>query len=255
MNTLKTRGIALRDYELSEQDKIVTFYTRNRGVLKVVAKGARKIKSRFAAAVQFPSYVDIFVYNSKSSGMGTLTDCSRRYLFPAIKKDIIRFAHASHVAEILLSSLKEEQGNEALFRLLLRVFFLLEKERKDNFEILTSSFKLKLLHILGYAPQLRRCVECGKDRGSFESFYFSPEKGGIVCKRCQRENIQRIGTPKLLIAAMDYLMRSRVGRPFKPSLHRVKKQINHLLDVYFLYHINEKKNNSQRLIQQLEKLR
>ena len=59
MNILKTRGIVLKDYELFEQDKIVTFYTQDFGMLKVVAKGARKIKSRFSAVVQFPSYFSV----------------------------------------------------------------------------------------------------------------------------------------------------------------------------------------------------
>lgn len=251
-NLLKTPGIALKDYELSEQDKIVVFYTRDQGMLRVVAKGARKIKSRFAAAVQFPSYVDIFVYRKKLSRMGILTDCKRRYLFPGIKGDIFKFAYASHLTEILLCSIKEE-ANQSLFFLLLRIFFLLEKRKKEEFEALVSCFKLKLLHILGYTPELGRCVECGRRRDSFEAFYFSPGKGGIICQRCQGRDVQVIGTPKLTILTMDYLMKSRIGQLFKFSTPKIGKHINHLLDAYFLYHVNsQKKNNSQGLIQHLE---
>ncbi|MBE0477632.1 DNA repair protein RecO [Candidatus Aerophobetes bacterium] len=257
MNTLKTRGIALTSYELFEQDKIVTFYTQNFGMLKAVAKGARKIKSRFAPVVQFPSYVDIYIYKRESSQMGTLTDCRTRYLFPKIRTNIFRFAYASYVAEILLGSLKGEEQNHALFSLLLKAFFLLEDKKEEDFDILICSFKLKLLYILGYTPEFRICVECGRKRDFFISFYFNLQKGGILCERCQGEDFQAIGVPKLTVLAMDYMMRNGMSCSFKPQIHKVKKQINFLLDAYFLYHVNsnEKKNNSQGLIKQLEKLR
>jgi len=255
MNIIKTPSIALRDYELSEQDKIVLFYTKKAGLIKVVVKGARKIKSRFAAAVQFPSYIDIFVYRKNSLKIGTLTDCRRRFLFPKIKRDIFRFAYASHLAEVLLSSIKEDEANEDLFYLLLKAFFLLE-EKKEDFGMLASSFKLKLLYILGYAPELKRCIECGKKRDSFKSFYFNPKKGGIMCQSCQKKDMQVIGVPKLTVLAMDYLMKNRIGQSLKLHKLPIEKQINYLLDTYFLYHVNsEQKNKSQSLIQQLKKLR
>ena len=87
MSILKTKGIVLRDYELFDQDKIIVFHTRDLGMLKVVAKGARKIKSRFAAAVQFPCYIDMVVYKKQLSEMGLLTDCGVQHFFPRIKND------------------------------------------------------------------------------------------------------------------------------------------------------------------------
>ena len=254
MNILKTRGIVLKDYELFEQDKIVTFYTQNFGMLKVVAKGARKIKSRFSAAVQFPSYVDILVYKKEGTGMGILTDCGVRHLFSKIRKNILKFAYASYLAEILLSSLKGTQVNEELFYLLLRVLFFLEQGKKEDFEMLISSFKLKLLHILGYTPELRRCVECGKNRDFFKSFYFTPNKGGIICQDCQKKDGQVMGVPKFTILAMDCLLHGKVGCSLNSSLCKVEKQINYLLDIYFLCHLEQRNNNSRSLIKRLEKL-
>lgn len=259
MDTLKTRSIALKSYELFDQDRIVTFYTQNFGVLNVVAKGARKIKSRFAPIVQFPSYVDIFVHKREYLKMGTLTDCKVRHLFPKIKANIFKFAYASYLAETMLGSLKGEEPNQALFSLLLQVLFFLEDKEKKNvdFNILASTFRLKLLYILGYMPELRLCVECGKKRDLFTAFYFSHERGGIICDTCQREDLPAVGIPKLTVLAMDYLMRNNINCSFKPQIHKVEKQINFLLDAYFLYHmnINEAKNSSRNLIMKLDKLR
>lgn len=254
MNFIKTQGIALRDYELSEQDKIVAFYTFQCGLLKVVAKGARKIKSRFAAAVQFPCYSDILIYRKKTTGIGVLSECRIKHPFPKIREDILKFAYASHLAEIYLSAVEEEQINKELFYLMLRILILLEKEKKENLKILISSFKLKFLHILGYTPELRRCVDCGKSRDLFGVFYFTPEKGGILCQSCQRKETQAIGVPKLTVLAMDYLLHARLHESIKPEIHLVENQINHILDSYLFCHINEKENKSAYLIKKLEKL-
>jgi len=254
MHIFKTRGIALKNYDLSEQDKIVIFYTQDYGILKAVAKGARRIKSRLAGLVQFPSFVDILIYRKKPFHLGIIGDCNTRYLFPEIRKDILKFAYASYVAEILLFSLKEGEANKDLFYLLLRALFLIEHKQRDKFEPLITSFKLKLLYILGYGPQLRRCVECGKDRDSLKSFYFSPEKGGILCQSCQKKDVQAIGISKTTLVAMEYLLESRLSCSLKEDKRIVEKQISNLLDVYFSIHINEKKGGSQNLIKKLEKI-
>lgn len=146
MNLFRIRGVVLNNYDLGEQDKIVVFYTPS-GMLKVVARGARRIKSRFAPAVHLPSYSDLLIYRKKQASMGTLTDCRIRYLFPAIRKDILRFAYACYLAEIFFSFLQEEKGSEKLFYLLLKTFFILERAKKENFPVLVLSFKLKFLYL------------------------------------------------------------------------------------------------------------
>ena len=256
MDILKTRAVALKDYKFLEQDKIVIFYTQDFGIFKVVAKGARRIKSRFAVAVQFPSYIDILVYRRKSLNSGILSDCRIRHLFPGIRKNIFRFAYASYLAEILLSSLKEGQVNKALFSLLLRALFTLEQGKKEDFGIVSSFFKLKLFHLVGYTPQLKRCVECGKNRDYFNSFYFAPAKGGILCEECGKKDIQAIGTSRTAVLAMDYLLyNGKITAPTVPGGHGIEKQINSLLDAYFLFHIDGEKGSSWSLIKHLEKLK
>ena len=252
MNFIKTKAIALRDYKLSDQDKIVTFYTFSTGLIKVVAKGARRIKSRFAPIAQFPSYSDILIYRKNPTKMGILTECSIKSLFPKIREDILRFAYASHLAEIYLSAIKEEQINKELFYLMLNTLFLLEKEKYENLKILLSSSKLKFLRILGYTPELRKCVNCGKQRDLFQLFYFTPRKGGILCQDCQIKETQTIGVPKLTILAMDYLLYADLHNSIKPKFHLVEEQISYILDSYLLFHINERKNNSMELIKKIE---
>jgi len=253
MNLLKTQGLVLNNYDLSEQDKIVVFYTPS-GMLKVVAKGARRVKSRFAPMVHLPSYSDLLIYKKPASGMGTLGDCRIRYLFPEIRRDIFRFAYASYLAEIFLSFLKEGKKNKGLFYLLLKTLFLLEWEKRENFRILTLSFKLKFLRLMGYAPELRRCINCGKDRSSFKLFHFAPLGGGILCESCQREEEQAIGVPRLTVLAMDYLLHAQINRSFVPKIHQVERQIQELLQAYFCCHLGEKKaGKSFIFIQVLEK--
>lgn len=254
MSLIKSSGIVLRDYDLSEQDKIVVFYTLKFGLIRVVAKGARKIKSRFAPAIQFPSYTDLLIYRGRNSSLGTLSDCRIRCSFSRIREDILRYAYASYLAEIFLSFLEEGGAASSLFYMLVKALSLLEKGERENFKILISAFGLKFLHELGYSPELRKCIHCQRERDSFHSVYFSPEDGGILCERCHGSGNGVIGVPRLTILAMDYLLHARISSSPNPDIRRVERQIGSLLEIYFSYHLDGQRSKSLNFIRELEEL-
>jgi len=254
MNFIKSCGIVLKNIDLSEQDRIVTFYTKDYGIIEAVAKGARKIKSRFSVAVQFPSLVDILIYRKKPERLGIITDCKIRYLFPEIRSDILRFAYASYISEVALLSLRGEEKNKKLFYLLVKTFLSIEREKKSKFYSSICSFKLKLLHILGYRPQLKRCVECGKDVHKLDSLYFAPARGGILCQSCQRKEQNVIGISRIAAMEISRFLEDKTGNLDIKRIKPVIRQINDLLDIYFSIHIDERRINSQILIKDLENL-
>ncbi|MBC7188661.1 DNA repair protein RecO [Candidatus Aerophobetes bacterium] len=253
MQILKTQAITLKNYDFLEQDKIVILYTLEYGMIRTVARGARRIKSRFSVACHFPCFQDVLIYSRGDfSRMGNLTDCRVRYLFPGIRKDIFKFAYACYIAEILLFSIKEGEVNRQIFFLLLGTLSLIDREKRENLRGIVCLFKARLLSLLGYALNLGRCVECGREREKFEPVYFSPQKGGIICPECGRKETGVVGVPREVVLVLDYLVGGKRNLS-RGILQKTEKQINPLLDACFFHHLGKSKSLSYQLIENLEK--
>jgi len=206
----KTKAIVLRDYELAEQDKIIEVFSEKYGRIKLVAKGARRLKSRFAPTTQTISYVDILAYRSRKLDLDTLSECQSISLFSKTKKDLLRIASANYVTELIAKLTPARDSNPSLFVLTLRTLSLLEKFPKHKLDILLRAFELRLLRLLGYSPTLRRCLDCGKRLEVLKACYFSVESGGILCERCAKgREVPTIC--KGSVKAMLYLSDSRLS--------------------------------------------
>lgn len=240
MRFLKTGGLVLTGFDLMEQDKIVVFYTPS-GMLKVVVKGARRIKSRFAPLVSLPCYAELLIYRKRESEMGILTDGKIKHLFPGIRGDIFKFAQANHLAEVVLFSTREGKEDREIFDLLLKTFFMIEREKRENLEIVSLAFKLKFLHLLGYTPELKKCTICGRKREFFKTYYFSPVYGGIICETCQKGRTRVKNISEFTLLTMDFLLQNKIEKAPSSGFNQITGQIEDLLEKYFCYHVGERK--------------
>lgn len=205
----KTRAIVLRDYELAEQDKIIEVFSEKYGRVKLVAKGARRLKSRFAPTTQIISYIDILAYQSRKLDLDTLSECQLISLFPEIKKDLLKMVSAGYLAELTAKLTPLRDRNLAIFVLLLKSLSLLEKFSKDKLITLLRAFELKFLQLLGYGPALRKCLDCGKKLEALKTCHFSVEGGGILCAVCAKDKKTTV-ISKGSIKTMLYISHSKL---------------------------------------------
>ena len=101
MNIYKTEASVLKDYDLGEQDKIIVFYSRRYGKIKVIAKGARRIKSKFAPLIQPPSYNSLLIYENRKGNLDVLSECVAKCQFLKIKKDFANKAKRNWIRCVL----------------------------------------------------------------------------------------------------------------------------------------------------------
>lgn len=160
LRSFQTEGIILKKFDLQEQDRILTLYTRDRGKIGVLAKGVRKFGSKRS------NHLDLFNLGTfqihASSRHFYLTQCQSLENFSSLKNDLFLIAFASYAAELLEKLTAEESPSPSLFYLLKDTLFALQKTRflipeakkKQSFLIL-EIFKIKLLHLLGFLPQLK----------------------------------------------------------------------------------------------------
>jgi DNA repair protein RecO (recombination protein O) len=178
----QTQGIILKQIKLGEADKIVTVYTPEFGKLKAVAKGACRPGSKLGGNVEPLTYSLMLL--AKGRNLDIITQSQTINGFLALKSDLWRMACGFYILELIDSFTVEGGESRPLFDLLLDILNQLSEQRSS--ETVLRYFELHLLHLLGYRPQLRRCVNCDSSLKPVVNF-FIPSKGGLLCPECGSE--------------------------------------------------------------------
>jgi DNA repair protein RecO (recombination protein O) len=169
----------LRRINIGETDRVVTLYTREKGKLSGVAKGARKALSKLSGATELFTYGRYFLGAGRD--LDVLTQAEIKESFPGLRRDLKRIAHATYMVEMINALVEEREPNYDLFDTLLSALYLIEAEIDP--EIVARYFELQTMSILGYRPELDRCIRCAAEPND-EELAFSPSLGGRVCGGC-----------------------------------------------------------------------
>ena len=203
--TLTVSAIVLRFNDYGESDRIVTFYTEDRGKLKGIAKGARKSQKRFANAIEPFSLSTIYVSRRRNEGLYLIENCDVTNHFPSIRSNLEKTLIASYFIELTDHFTVEEKRSRALFEHVKDFLHLLEGGHPT--ESIIRLFELRLLMLSGYEPILEACIRCGTSINEIDRAFFNPADGGIRCMNCaqsaQRGRSVSRGTLKTLIAGKN----------------------------------------------------
>jgi DNA repair protein RecO (recombination protein O) len=195
-------------HNLGEADRIVTFFTTDRGKLRAVARGVRKIGSRQAGHIEPFSRVDLMLAEGRNLDIVT---SARLQAYPvALTSDFERVGQAYLVAHMVDRLTDDGAAAPGIYRLL--DYTLSRLEAQGASAVLELFFKLRLLGQLGYRPQLEVCGNCGRQ---LEEGYISPEYGGLVCASCRLAadpelTAQQLGLWRNLLSAK---YESEIGEP------------------------------------------
>jgi DNA repair protein RecO (recombination protein O) len=185
MSITKTEAVVLKSIKFRDTSRIATLYTKDHGKVKVIAKGIRNPKSRLAGALQTFSHLQIVFYKRRTSEIYLLSQSDTINAYQSLYKDLNRYTFASATLELLDRLITGEESNPELFGLTLSTLSFMGNCPQGLLEVAFTHFALELTDLLGYKPKFDKCVSCGrKVEGRF--ILFSPEKGGIVCKRCAK---------------------------------------------------------------------
>ncbi|HBN96120.1 MAG TPA: DNA repair protein RecO [Firmicutes bacterium] len=172
----KTEGIVIRVRNLGEADRIVTLYTKERGKLNTVARGARRIRNRLLSPTQVFTHGRYLIFPGK--GLHNLSQADIVHSGQAIRDDLEKFAYASYVTELLDALTAEEDPTDRIFPLLAATLSMGEGGR---FKLAVRAFEIRLMRELGYEPELYQCLHCRQTLKSNVSF---TEQGGALCEKC-----------------------------------------------------------------------
>ena len=178
----KTQGIILKRTDVREADRIYAAYTEDCGKVAVLAKGAAKIKSKMAGHLEPLSLARICVAPGQSANH--LAGASLARDWPRLRGSWEKLSVAGRGLDAVDRLTRWEQPGPEIFGLLSSFLEKLEAaEEGRNHAFLLAAFVVKLMALLGYAPELRQCVFCKKKMAPAKIF-FSVHQGGLICQFC-----------------------------------------------------------------------
>jgi len=181
--TVRTSAIVLRRVRSGECHKVLTFLTPDRGLLKTMAFGAYKGRSRLGMASEPFVHSYVCLYHNPVKDTYKAVEMEVRDGFDGIRADLGRFYAASLWAEVCLKSLAAGETTSDLFRLLLESLRALEDSPDGTY--LSLQFLWRFLGLAGYQPDLTRCERCGHPLEDAAVEHWSADGRGISCARCR----------------------------------------------------------------------
>ena len=193
---VRAEAICLRVQDYMESSKLVTLYSPEQGKVNCIARGARRLKSKFGAALDLFAVSRVIYYWRETTSLYNLSDAELVRPFPPLAQLPERFLAAEQMAEFVLRTAQPHDPHPDVYRLLLTNLATLETA-ENGFVMRVCSFLLKASSFLGFRPELRRCLVCRKPLNGSTAVYFDAGRGGTICPACAGEtrDMTRFGPP------------------------------------------------------------
>jgi len=181
--TLKTEAVVLRSIRYGEADRILHLYSKTRGRIGAIAKGARKPKSRFGGRLEPFFRLDLLLHEGRSDLL-TVTSVSTLDGYPRLRSSGPALNAGARACDAVLRLLDSAEPNPHAYNLLCRYLAILDDSAQERAASLETAlaFRLKLALAAGFAPELATCAHCGE---SEHLSGFSGAAGGVVCPSCE----------------------------------------------------------------------
>jgi len=202
MALTRCEAVVVRTYPLGDTSRIAVLYSREFGLVRGVAKGARGPKSRFGAGLEPLSVVDVVLYRKDGRDLDLLSKVDVLEDWRAT--DLARVAHAQAVLEFVDRLVHEVEPDSRMYDLVRCALHALAHAPLDGLAAVTLAFQLHACGLLGYAIECARCASCGEPPVG----RFSPTRGGAVCARCAEGEGQAIYASPAALAALAALART-----------------------------------------------
>ncbi|WP_028479676.1 DNA repair protein RecO [Nocardia sp. CNY236] len=181
MRVYRDEAVVVRQHKLGEADRIVTLLTRQYGLIRAVAKGVRRTKSRFGARLEPFSYIDLQLYPGRT--FDTITQVHTVESFASdIIDDYGRYTTACAVLETAERLAGEERAPAPRLHALTTSALRAIAAKRRPHELILDAFLLRAMGFAGWAPALDECATCATP-GPHRAFHVAA--GGAVCVHCR----------------------------------------------------------------------
>lgn len=238
MKQVKVNGIVISENNMGDFDKMITLLTPNLGKISCSAKGSRRPKSQLLSGSQFLCFGEYMLF--KGSETYTINSCETIELFYNIRTDLDKLTYATYITKIVSDVTTENQNSFNTLKLFLNTLYMISETDK-NLDFITSVFKLRILKILGYAPNIRECVSCNCKENLN---YFSIKDNGFKCSSCSKQDTGSIEISEATRNSIIYILKADPKRIFSFELsEKARKELELISNIY----LNEKLDKEYKL--------
>ena len=224
MEKLKIKAIVINETSFKESSKILNLLTEDKGIIGVISRGCKNIKSSLRSVSSKLTY-GYFYINYKDDGLSTLTEVEVLNEFKSIKTSLEKIGFTSYLLDLARQVMKENENTD-IFTILESALLKIE----NNFDplVITNIVELKYLKYLGVFPVLDKCSKCDSTK---DIVTISSKDGGYLCKNCiNGEYVTDEKTVKLL-RMFSFVDISKIKELNIKDIN--KKEINIFLENYY----------------------
>lgn len=225
----KTEAVVLRTVEYSESSLIVTLFTRKHGIIAVIAKGAKRPKSKFAALMVPGQVLEVVVYVKPTRNVQTLSEASFMLKLDQLRIDLEKMALATTTLELINQVLHENEVNELLFAFVVKFLRWINQHDKPS-RIIFPYVQLRVMDHIGIGLQTEESVEKETSAG-----YMNIESG-TLSSRAEGDQSVRLTSQQFVFLRKSLLSKKRSVFDIDLQKSELSELIEYL-DRYIRYHI------------------
>lgn len=219
MDKKKTSAIILDRFPYRESDLLVSFFSREDGLLRGIAPAAQKSSKRFGGLLEPFCRIEL-TYVEKDGRNLVRLETAAELSGPSIDStDLLGYALAGYYCELISNLCPEAEKQSALYDLFDLALQLIGAGELQP--LLAPVFDLKFLQLLGYAPHVESCFRCRAEPAQCGRMYFDLQGGGICCEKCltsgERHSALSAGSAafwrQALELPLDLALRLRASKP------------------------------------------
>lgn len=223
----RTEAVVLRRRDLGEAGRILTLATERYGKVRAVAKGVRRPKSRLAGHLEPFARTSLLIAQGRN--LDVVTQAQLVEPFNQLRSDERLIAYAGYFADLFDVMTVDAQENAAAYEILVTALALLDRGL-DPF-VTARAYEFHLLMVLGFQPEIFRCVVCGKPPEPVVNG-FSAEAGGVLCAECRSVNPQALELSVNALKFLRLLARDRTAA-YRPRLSpALRSELEEIMRTY-----------------------
>lgn len=224
MKIVDVKGLVLNETNYSDSSKILNVLTSEYGLIGIISKGCRNLKSKLRGSSRKLVY-GTFHFYYKENGLSTLISIDVINDYPKTIMNLERVVYASYLLDLTRQVVKQSK-DEAILALLISALEKIENGLSPA--VVTNILELKYLDFLGVSPVVTGCAVCGKTTNIVS---LSPVSGGFICKDCYQNEGYYSDKAIKLLQMYYYVDLEKITKiDVNP---KVNEEINKFLEDYY----------------------
>ena len=227
----KTRAVVIGSVPLGESDRIVTFFSRDVGKVRGIARAARRMRSRFGSALELLTLGDLVFFDGGRSDLVQVDHFDIVHPFERVRGHLDRLGQAAWMVECVARLTADRDPNVTVYNVLLRALRSVEDGVSPRRA--ATAFGLRCVDALGHRLRIDACVGCGRRANpTGASIAIDVEAGGVTCAGCAGRTRGTVRVEASTLWALRQLRSTSWADAMRRPLGATEDHVREIVDLH-----------------------